>query len=374
LVAVAAIWRWTAAPKLTVKVESDEAGHDALVIDCGNCDDTVSFSLGDVQSNVRHHQARLALRTPLRIGQNQVKVSMKRGSSGPDIIQLQVPVDFRVTGDTSGLDQTPAKLRLRIERTPAIQFEVDHTPVVFDASGKGLFELDISQELVGPSAQEQVLEKRISYQVRGPTGAYESALLLRAAVTPLVVTSPGSVLVTEGQDLRICGRTDPLARVEIAGLQTKVDKDGTFCNAAVIRELGRFEVWISAKRTGVAPRRVRISIERNANVREYAKALYPRVAHDVAQEPRRLAGEPLSLVALTGIVVEQSTPLDSARYLLKYDSAGAVNFARVNSFSGSSAKVGSRITVFGEPLGTLPGPDGRPMHELNAAFEVPALR
>jgi len=374
LVSATALWRWKAGPKLDVKVESTESGSDALLIHCSNCDDGVMFARGEVKAAVRNHQVRIPLSAPLAIGRNEISVAMIRGSSRPEAIQLHVPVEFRVSGDLAGLAEDPPKLRLRIEKTPAVEFEVGRTPVGFDANGKGVFEIDIAGDLVGPSSQEQILEKRIEYRVKSPSGTRDNALAIRTAVTPLVVTSPGSVLVTEGQDLRICGRTDPSAHVEIAGLQTNVGADGNFCNAAVIREFGLFEVWISAKRPAAAPRKVKLSIERTANLRDYAKSLFPQVRHEVPQSWRSEYGSPSSLLALTGVIVEQSKLPGSTRYLLKYESTGPASLARVNSFTATPAKPGSRVTVFGEPIGTLRGPDGSDIPELNSAFEVPAVK
>jgi hypothetical protein len=373
LVALAAAWRWKAAPKLDVQVVSDEMGNDVLAIECKNCDDNVRFDLAGAKSQVRNHVARLPLRTPLKIGLNEVTVSITRGTARPEAVQLRVPVDFRITGDKSGLDENPTKLRLGIARTPSVDFQVNHQPVQFGPDGKGVYELDISSELVGPSAQPKTLEKNVSYQVRGAGGTFESSTILRAAVTPLVVTVPGSVFVTEGTDLKICGHTDPRARVEIAGLQTNVNNDGGFCNAAVIREFGRFEVWVASKQPGAAPRKIKLTIERTANLRGYAKELFPRVPHEVPEDQNVQATSPQVLVALTGVVVEQSKSPEATRYLLKADSAGPSSFARIISYATTPAKMGAHITVFGAPGESVLGPDGPKMHELTAAFEVPAL-
>jgi len=375
LVSLAAVWRWRASPKLDVQVQSDEAGNDSLVIECKNCDEKVSFAIGNVKTNVKSHHATIPLRTPLKIGPNRVSVTMTRGTRRPEVIQLNFPVDYRVTGDMSGLDETPARLRLRIEKTPSVDFQVNNESVHFDAAGKGLFDLDVSRELVGPSSQEKLLEKRLGYQVRGANGSHSNAIVMRTTIAPLIVTVPGSIFVTEGSDLMICGQSDATSRVEIAGLQASVDKNGTFCSAAVIREFGKFDVWITAHRPGAAPRKLKLVIERTASLREYAKALYPRVAHQVPQERRPAYDDPLSLVALTGVVVDQSTLAHETRYLLKYNASGSVStFARINSFSMKIARTGSQLTIFGEPTSVLAGPDGRTMNELNAAFELPALR
>lgn len=375
LVSLAAVWRWRASPKLDVQVQSDEAGNDSLAIECKNCDENVSFSIGNAKTTVRSHHATIPLRTPLKIGPNRVSVTMTRGTHRPEVIQLNFPVDYRLTGDLSGLEENPAKLRLKIEKTSSVDFQVNNEPVHFDVAGKGQFDLDVSKDLIGPSSQEKLLEKRIGYQVRGANGNRASAIVLRTTIAPLVVTAPGSVFVTEGSDLRICGQTDTKSRVEIAGLQASVDKNGTFCSAAVIREFGKFDVWVTAHRPGAAPRKLKLVIERTANLREYAKALYPRVAHEVPQVRKPTYDDPLSLIALTGVVVDQSNLAHATRYLLKYDaSTNTSSFARINSFSTKASKTGSQVTVFGEPTTELPGPDGRTMVELNAAFELPALR
>ena len=114
LVSLAAVWRWRASPKLEVQVQSDEAGNDSLAIECKNCDETVSFAIDNAKTKVRNHHATIPLRTPLKIGPNRVSVTMTRDTHRPEIIQLNFPVDYRVTGDLSGLDDTPARLRLRV--------------------------------------------------------------------------------------------------------------------------------------------------------------------------------------------------------------------------------------------------------------------
>jgi hypothetical protein len=99
------------------------------------------------------------------------------------------------------------------------------------------------------------------------------------------------------------------------------------------------------------------------------------VAHEVPREKKLIYDDPLSLVALTGVVVDQSNLDYTKRYLLKYDaSGGSSSFARINSFSTKVVKTGSQLTIFGEPTSALAGPDGRTMNELTAAFELPALR
>ena len=348
LVSLAAVWRWSASPKLDVQVQSDEAGNDSLAIECKNCDDKVTFAIGNVKTNVRSHHATIPLRTPLKMGPNRVSVTMTRGTHRPEIIQLNFPVDYRVTGYLSGLEETPARLRLRIEKTPSVDFQVNNESVHFDAAGKGQFDLDVSKELVGPSSQEKLLEKRLNYQLRAANGSHSSAIVLRTMIAPLIVTAPGSILVTEGSDLKICGQTDATSRVEIAGLQATVDRNGTFCSAAVIREFGKFDVWITAHRPGAAPRKIKLVIERTANLREYAKALYPRVSHQVPPEKKLAYDDPLSLIALTGVVVEQSNLAHATRYLLKCDTSGSgSSFARINSFSTTVVKTGSELTIFG---------------------------
>jgi hypothetical protein len=374
VISLVAIWWWRTSPKINVQVRSDEVGNDSLVIDCANCDDGSQLTCMGVTAKMQNHQATIPMKSPLKIGQNATSISLVRRGARAEVIQLSVPVDFRVTGDMSGLSESPEKLRLRIEKTPQAEFEVNREIVHFDSTGKGLFELDVSSELEGPSAVETLLEKRVNYIVRSSAGIRGGAVLLRTGIVPLVVESPGTSLVTENSEFDICGHTSANARLQISGLQATVGADGKFCQTVAVRELGKFELWIRAQAPGLAPRRVKRTIERTPDLKAYAKALYPKVSHEITHGQNPAASVAPGLVALTGVVVERSDSPRATRYLLKCKSGSDSTVVRITSFARKSLASGAHVTVFGEPTGSLTGPDGRAMEEITSAFEVPALQ
>ncbi len=75
--------------------------------------------------------------------------------------------------------------------------------------------------------------------------------------------------------------TASYARIDIAGLNIEVDGGGHFCHSMLIKEFGRFAIWITASAKGYAPRKVQRIIERTSNLSAYARKLYGEVPHDL---------------------------------------------------------------------------------------------
>ena len=372
LVSAGAIWWWRTSPKLVVQVLSDEFGHDSLVIECANCRDGSVLTCNGTSAQVRNQRASVPLSMPLKIGHNTIDVSLQRGSARPEAFRLNVPIEFRVKGDMSGLGEYPEKLRLQIDKTPQAEMLVNQQTLNVDSTGHAQYELDVSKELEGVSAVQTVLEKRISYFVRSAKGVTQGTVLLRSGITPLVVDAPGNVFVTEGTDFEVCGRTTNTALVQTSGLRAALDSNGQFCQTLAIREIGKFEIWVRAQVPGQAPRRVRRSIERTPNLRAYAKALYPKVPHDVAHAQSKQPTDSSEVYAISGAVVEHNEHPHSIKYLIRQnDGARVTGFIGVTSFARGPITSGRKITVFGTESGSTIGPDGQPMPEFLAAFVVP---
>lgn len=370
-VALVAIWWWRTPPKLQVSVRTDENGTDSILVECSNCNDASHVTMNGVSAQFSNHVARLQLAAPLHVGQNQVDLILSRSGSKAEPLQILVPVDFRAVGDLSGLSENPPKLRWLFQKAGAVEIEVDQKPLTFGVDGKAAYEVPLEDEITGQSSAAAPLERRIHYRVHGAHTS-DGSLVLRTAITPLRIDSPGSTFVTESPNLKICGRTNSTAKVRTGSLEVAVDAQGSFCNDVVLTEHGKFNVWITAASPGSAPRRVMRTIERTPNLVAYAKTLFPQVAHEFAAE----ATQSSPIVAITGLVVEQSPLPSGSRFLLRREGGNnpESSFVQVTSFGTAQRKIGSHVTVFGEPSESLRGPDGRSMRGLIAAFEVPALQ
>ena len=365
---VLALWWWRSTPKLTVQVRTDESGRDFLELDCPNCSDGSGITLGADSTLFDNHHASIALKQPLKMGENAVQLMLARRGARAEPIQLRVPVDFRVAGDMSALGETPPKVRLLVDKTPSVTVEVDKQPLSFDGAGHGHYDIDVTNDVTGESNVGKVLERRIAYTAQTPSGPVQGAVLTRIGIVPLSVDAPGPLYMTDREEFKLCGTTGPSAQIDIAGLKIDVDASGHFCHSMIIKEVGKFTIWITARENGFAPRKVQRVIERYANLEVYARKLYKEVPHDLSANSA--AATPL--VALVGTIVELSERPPVTRLLLQFGpKSGPRGLVRVVASNQAPLKAGHSVTVFGQVTGTLKGPDGRDMSEVSAAFITP---
>jgi hypothetical protein len=370
-ISAVAIWWWRSTPRLVVEVRTDDSGRDSLELNCPNCSDDSRLSLADTSATFKNHHATVPLKAPLKMGDNSVQLLLSRGGARPEKIKLSVPVEYRVSGDTSGLDETPPKLRVLFEKLPTVAIEVDSRPVDFDSSGHGHFDIDVTNDLVGPSSAERPLERRIAYSVRGTSSATQGSVNIRTGILPLEVDSPGPLLVTDQHEFKLCGTTAANAKIDVAGLGVAVSASGHFCHAMIIKEAGKFTIWITASAKGLASRKIQRVIERTPNLATYAHKLYGEVPHEFEKPVTSAGTSGNSLIAISGTIVEVSETPPITRLLVqlgsKHDTQG---FARIVASNQPAFPAGHTVTVFGQVTGTLKGPDGHDMRELTAAFIV----
>ncbi len=367
---VVALWWWQSSPKLSVQIKTDESGRDHLEIDCTNCNDGSSIALRDSSTLFDNHHASIPLKQPLKMGDNSVQLLLSRRGARSESIQLHVPVDFRVAGDTSALDETTPKLRLLVDKSPNVTVEVHKQTPTYDTAGHGHFDVDVASDIMGQSAIEKPLERRVAYIARTSAGVVQGAVLMRIGILPLTVDTPGPLLMTDREDFKLCGTTAPGSQIDVAGLKIDVDSGGRFCHSMIIKDVGKFTIWITSAKKGYAPRKVQRVIARFANLHVYAKKLYKEVPHELATSATD--SNTNSLVALTGTIVELSERPPVTRLLLQFGpNAGPQGVVRIVTASQPGIKAGQTITVFGQVTGVLKGPDGRDMSELSAAFILP---
>ncbi len=367
-----ALWWWRSSPKLTVQVRTDESGRDYLELECPNCSDGSGIALGVDSSLFANHHASILLKQPLRMGDNWVQLVLSRRGARAETIQVRVPVDFRVAGDMSALGESPPKLRLLVEKSPSVAFQVDKQALNFDGAGHGHFDVNVTNDLTGQSNVNKPLERRVAYMAQTSLGVVQGAVLMRIGIVPLSIDAPGSLYMTDREDFKLCGTTASGAQIDIAGLGIEVDGSGHFCHSMIIKEVGKFTISVTASKNGLAPRKVQRIIERYANLQVYARKLYKDLSHDL--EKSAGVSNTISLVAVVGNVVELSERPPVTRLLLQFGpKSGPQALARVVASNQPPLKAGQTVTVFGQVTGTLKGPDGRDMSELSAAFILPGL-
>lgn len=374
LLALTAVWWWRATPRLSVVVKTDESGKDSLELDCSNCDDRSQVSLTGATAQFLNHRALLPLKEALHMGDNVVALELARRGARPETIQLKVPVDFRVVGDVTGIEGSTPKLRLLVDKSPNVTFEVEGKPLSFDAAGHGQFELDVTKDVTGQAPNERALRKRISYAATTSSGSVQEAISMQIGIVPLVVDAPGPLLITDRDEFRLCGNTMAGATVDVSGLDIDVDKSGRFCHPMLIKELGRFTIWVTARAKGFAPRKVERTIERSTDLIAYGKKLYKELPHELKAGATGNQNDPGALIAVSGNIVELSENPPITRLLLQLATRRTPDgLVRVVATNQSRYAAGQQLTIFGQITGSLRGPDGRDISEITAAFLVPGL-
>jgi hypothetical protein len=160
----------------------------------------------------------------------------------------------------------------------------------------------------------------------------------------------------------------------VAGLGIGADGSGHFCHAMIIKEVGKFAIWVTASAKGFAPRKIQRVIERSPNLSAYAKKLYGEVPHELEKSVTLAGASGNALIAISGTIIELSESPPITRMLLQLGTKrDAQGFVRVVASNQPALPAGHTVTVFGQVAGTLKGPDGRDMRELSAAFIVPGV-
>lgn len=367
--AVVALLLYRSRGTLEAKVALDGEGREQLVLRCEGCADGTTVRLGSASARFEGQKAALRLDRTLAIGDNQISLELERQPGKSEEVELTVPVEFRVRGDTEGLTQNPPKVGVRVEALPNSGVVIDGKPIALDASGKGRIELDVQKDLTGDDPQVKTLERKVSYSITPPGGTPQAGeVSIRLGITPLTLQAPGDSIVIEGPTFVLSGRTAKNGVVTVEGRPITVDANGHFAQMMGVSTAGETTIVARATAPDQAPRLVRMKVRRVPSLAAEAAALRGRSTSSYSAISDNTDGKRGLAVLLDGSIVEARAESFSTVLLLDVSGGcpSAPCLARVTHGGKLNLEPGNNVTVSGTLLGSVDGP--------RAGTRVPAVR
>jgi len=361
------------ATPLTALVRIDDQGVERVELSCPGCEDGTTLRLGSASATFLKQRALLPLDRPLRVGNNELSLSLKRPDSrSPRDVTVTVPLQYRVRGDLAGLAQPKPMLRVLVEALPESSVVIDGQAVAIGANGKGIHLIDVSPELTGPAAKTVALERVVPYTIAAPGGSGQRGeIRLKLGIVPLLVDAPGDSIVIDVPNFMLAGHTQPTGTVTVAGRPITVDATGRFAQLMNVSSVGETTIDVRAAAPDQAPRSCPLHIKRVASLKTEAAAFAARATDSYAAIAADSVAKKGWAVALFGEVVEARTQNHTSVVLLDVKKgctsrpclARLVHGAKVDLVQGDHAR------AYGHVLGAVDGPrTGHMIPEVRAQF------
>jgi len=207
----------------------------------------------------------------LRVGDNEVLVDVVAPDGTVDRSRLTLTVSFRVRADLSGLDRDPPSISIVIDAIPEARMLVEGQPVTLGSDGRAALSYPLPQE---PSTQP-VFEHVVRYRAEIPgQDPQEGTVRTRIPFVTLQIDRPGTNVVTDRAVTDIAGMVDPEATVSIDGTAVAIN-EGRFLHRFPLPEPRTYEPHLVARRAGLAPRVLTLTIRRVANLAAEAASFTP---------------------------------------------------------------------------------------------------
>jgi hypothetical protein len=262
------------APPLTAKPELDGEGKEVLHLRCDACADGTKASFNGASATFTAHDALLALKLPLHVGDNAIELHLDRPGIGRDeTVKLTVPVQFRIYPDLTTIGAARPAISVRVEALPGTDVQVDAKPIALDASGVGVYAIDLASDTDGP-ADEKRIHKEVPYVVTPKGGTpQKGSVTAEVAVLPLRVDTPSFHAVVDAPSFVVAGRAYKASTVTVNGQPAAVSADGFFEATIPSASPGDVAVEVRTTAPSLVPRAVRFSVKRVDKLDAEAKTL-----------------------------------------------------------------------------------------------------
>lgn len=348
---------------LTAKPKLDETGKESLAIQCASCPDGTVIALGASSAKVVGREGVLPLPAPLSIGDNVLEMSIDRPSAGRDeTVKVHVPVAYRVKADLSSLASSTAStasIEVRVEAMAGTVVTVDGKPVALDPSGKGTQNVDVGNDVLGPSDEQKSIDRTIPFSIlsKGSAAPETGQLLVRASVVALHMDAPGLELFTDRPTANVSGQTKPGATVTINGQAVTVNAQGHFAVRVDLSAEGEKNLSIVANAPPLAPRTVRSKVVRITSPDAAAKMLEGKAPLGFEAYGVDAASKIGQRVVVDGDVVEIRVADGHSTLLVeeKKTCSAAMGTCLVRIVHGEELRVvrGDGVRAFGRVVGTV---------------------
>lgn len=345
--------------EIQTSVTLSKDGHEELVLTCQGCDDGATARYGSASGTFRARRATLRLTRELAVGDNKLTIELERRRGKPEPVELVVPVEFRVRGDTSDLVKMPPNIKIVAKAVKGSAVVIDGKAVPLADDGTAVLTVDVSRALTGPDAVQRTLEHRVPYAVTPPDGSPKRGeVVVRIGITPLVLQAPGDSIVIETPTFVLAGRTAKNGGVSVEGRPITVDATGQFAQVMGVSAEGETTVIVRAVAPDQAPRLIPVRVRRVASLAAEAERVRPQATTNYAAIAAPSDTQRGLQVLLDGVVVESRAENFATVFLMevKDGCASAPCLLRVTFGSKVAFTDGDTARVFGTLSGAVDGP------------------
>jgi hypothetical protein len=334
-------------------------GREELVLTCEGCEDGSTARYGSASATFASHRATLPLARELRVGDNKLTIELERRRGKTESIELTVPVEFRVRGDTSDLSKAPPTIKIIAKAIPGSAVVIDGKAVPLANDGTAALTVDVSRALTGPDASQRTLEHRVPYAVTPPDGSPKRGdVAVRIGITPLVLQAPGDSIVIETPTFVLAGRTAKNAVVSVEGRPITVDATGQFAQVMGVSAEGETTVIVRADAPDQAPRLIPVRVRRVASLAAEAERVRPQASTSYAPIAAPSEAQRGLSVLLDGVILESRVENFATVFLMEVKNGCAAPpcLLRVTFGSKTTFADGDPVRVFGTLTGGVEGP------------------
>jgi hypothetical protein len=357
---------------IQTSVQLGKDGREEIVLDCRGCDDGATVRFESRSATFRGHRAELALARELAVGDNKLPVVLERRPGKAETVELVVPIEFRVRGDTTDLAKTPPAIKIVAQAVKGSAVVIDGKAAPLSADGIATLSVDVSRALTGPDAVQRTLEHRVPYAVTTPGGSpKQGEVTVRIGITPLVLQAPGESIVIDTPTFVLAGRTAKNGVVTVEGRPITVDPSGQFAQVMGVSAEGETTVVVRAVAPDQAPRLYPVRVRRVSSFAAETERVRPQATTSYAAIARPAEAQRGTFVLLDGSVVEARVENFTTVFLMETKSgcAEAPCLARVTWGNKGALVEGDPVSVFGTLSGAVDGPrTGTKIPSINASF------
>ncbi len=357
---------------IQTNVQLGKDGREELVLACQGCDDGATVRFESRSATFHGHRAVLGLARELAVGDNKLPIVLERRPGKPETVELVVPVEFRVRGDTTDLAKTPPTLKIIAQAVKGSAVVIDGKAAPLGADGTATLSIDVTRALSGPDAIPRTLEHKVPYAVTPPGGSpNQGEVTVRIGITPLILQAPGDSIVIDTPTFVLAGRTAKNGVVTVEGRPITVDTSGQFAQVMGVSAEGETTVVVRAVAPDQAPRLVPVKVRRVSSFAAESERVRPQATTSYSAIARPADAQRGIFVLLDGSVVEARVENFTTVFLMEVKSgcAEAPCLLRVTWGSKGALAEGDAVSVFGTLSGAVDGPrSGTKIPSITASF------
>ncbi len=258
----------------------NEDGKDQLNLMCPNCPDGTILELDESQATVKNEKAVLLTEKTVNVGRNELNFEVK--TAGGDSLSAKpviLPIAYRQKANWKGRHEAAPYAEVIIEAPEGSVVTIDGNPAPMDGT-TARARIDLSARTLGEATSAEALVLAIPMSVTTEGKTREGQATLKNSVTPLQLTSIGSIHELGGKALTIQGRTAPSATVMVGATRLQADAKGGFSHVIEKPVPGKLIVTSFSDR--FVARRVEVLLVNQAVVAEDSVSTFTALEDGVA--------------------------------------------------------------------------------------------